>query len=79
MNLNELEVPSLINKTKRKKKVVFTLGPKKGNHDGFTEKDAERLAEQNPEIASLLQDPETIQALKDAYSDQDLRIADEYN
>ncbi|MCY4308868.1 MAG: hypothetical protein OXC57_11440 [Rhodobacteraceae bacterium] len=77
MSLDELDVPHLVDKARQKKKVVLKPKPKTCNDGGFTEKDAERLAEQNPEIASLLRDPETIQALKDAYSDQDLRIADE--
>ena len=79
MSLGELEVTHLDDKARQKKKVVFKPKPKTGNDNGFTEKDTERWAEQNPEIASLLRDPETIQALKDVYCDQDLRIADEYN
>lgn len=79
MSLDELEVPPQVDKARQKKKVLFKPKPKTGTDDGFSEKDAERLAEQNPEVAPLLRDPETIQALKDAYSGQDLRIADEYN
>lgn len=50
MSLDELEVPPLVDKARQKKKVVFK--PKTGTDSGFMEKDAESLAEQNPEIAS---------------------------
>ena len=69
--------------TKQKTKInghaVDFVDPKPINYDYFTDEDAEEMARLNPEVAFMLGDPETIQAIRDAKSKQNLNCPDRYN